>query len=488
MGGGDGEKELTLEKTPTWIVAVVCSIIVIISLLVERFLHLLGKYLKRKKQKSLFDALQKIKEELMLVGLISLLLAVFEDDTQRIRIPKTWNHHMLPCDNHSSSAGRRRILAAGGCSKDDCTSKDMVPLLSTKALHELHIFIFVLAVTHVIMSVSTMVLGGLKIRKWKAWEDSIHQDEAINVSDKVTLINQFRFINDHFHGIGKQFMLLHWLFYGSVTRSDYTTMRLGFIMTHCRGNVKFNFYRYMVRALEADFKKVVGISWYFWIFVVIFLMLNIHGWRTYFYVAFGPLVLLLAVGTKLAHVMTQLAKAVAEKHSAIEGDLVIKPSDNLFWFQRPRLILILIHFLLFLNSLEIALFFWIWITFGFDSCINGSVGFNIARLVIGVTVQLLCSYSTLPLYAIITQMGTSFKKVIFDEHIQEGLVGWAQQAKMRVGQRADNYQTGPSHVGPKDGTLVAVQTPEISDQGKFTVEEEANARLFRRNTSKASMP
>jgi uncharacterized membrane protein YecN with MAPEG domain len=44
-GGGakaDGA-EITLEHTPTWIVASVCSIIVVISLLFERLLHRLGK-------------------------------------------------------------------------------------------------------------------------------------------------------------------------------------------------------------------------------------------------------------------------------------------------------------------------------------------------------------------------------------------------------------------------------------------------------------
>eukprot|EP00268_Persea_americana_P063556 TRINITY_DN8256_c0_g1_i1.p1 TRINITY_DN8256_c0_g1~~TRINITY_DN8256_c0_g1_i1.p1 ORF type:complete len:124 (-),score=23.41 TRINITY_DN8256_c0_g1_i1:210-581(-) len=69
--------------------------------------------------------------------------------------------------------------------------------------------------------------------------------------------------------------------------------------------------------------------------------------------------------------------------------------------------------------------------FGFHSCIMGNVGYIIPRLVIGVTVQLLCSYSTLPLYAIVTQMGSSFKPAIFDEHVQEGLVEWAQNAKKK---------------------------------------------------------
>lgn len=71
-------------------------------------------------------------------------------------------------------------------------------------------------------------------------------------------------------------------FYGSVNELDYTTLRRGFInvsfsplpllsflaqanltclflQNHYRDNPKFNFYKYMLRALETDFKKVVGI-------------------------------------------------------------------------------------------------------------------------------------------------------------------------------------------------------------------------------------
>jgi mlo protein len=44
MEGGGGESESTaLEYTPTWIVAAVCSLIVVISLAAERCLHHLGK-------------------------------------------------------------------------------------------------------------------------------------------------------------------------------------------------------------------------------------------------------------------------------------------------------------------------------------------------------------------------------------------------------------------------------------------------------------
>lgn len=38
-----------------------------------------------------------------------------------------------------------------------------VPLLSLEALHHLHIFIFVLAVVHVVFCVVTMILGGVRV-------------------------------------------------------------------------------------------------------------------------------------------------------------------------------------------------------------------------------------------------------------------------------------------------------------------------------------
>ncbi|KAK7350554.1 hypothetical protein VNO77_09297 [Canavalia gladiata] len=478
MSGGGAEEGNNLEFTPTWVVAVVCSVIVAASFAAERFLHYGGKFLKKKNQKPLYEALQKIKEELMLMGFISLLLTVTQNGIIKICVPVGWTHHLLPCkledkeENEESKTPishfqtsfsfsnifgtARRLLAESedhqptGEKLGHCAAKGKVPLLSAEALHHLHIFIFVLAIVHVTFCVLTVFFGGLRIRQWKSWEDSVGDEnyEAQPGSEAtLTHVHQHAFIRNHFTGLGKDSAVLGWVksffkqFYGSVTKLDYVTLRLGFIMTHCRGNPKFNFHKYMIRALEDDFKKVVGISWYLWIFVVIFLLLNIHGWHTYFWIAFIPVILLLAVGTKLEHVIIQLAHDVAEKHSAIEGELVVQPKDDLFWFHRPHIVLFLIHFILFQNSFEIAFFFWIWVTYGFDSCIMGRVRYIVPRLIIGVFIQILCSYSTLPLYAIVTQMGTHFKKAIFDDQVQVRLVGWAQKAKKK-GLRGDNSYSG----------------------------------------------
>ncbi|CAA7396586.1 unnamed protein product [Spirodela intermedia] len=494
MAGGAGEQEVSLEFTPTWVVAIVCSVIVFISLFVERVLHYLGKYLKKKDQKPLFEALQKVKEELMLLGFISLMLTVLQKSIQKICIPERLTRHLLPCkredkDSASSShyqvnlfsgilGGGRRLLAGGGGS-DHCAKKGKVPLLSLEALHQLHIFIFVLAIAHVTFCAITMLLGMARIRQWKHCEDFLMKRAGNEnaAAPKISHVRQFDFIKERFKGFGKDSRIMSWVhsffkqFYGSITKSDYSTLRLGFIMTHCRGNPKFNFHNYMIRVLESDFKKVVGISWYLWVFVVIFLLLNVNGWHMYFWLAFVPLIMLLAVGTKLEHVITQLAHEVAEKHCAIEGDLIVKPSDDHFWFHRPRVVLYLVHFILFQNAFEIAFFFWILTTYGFDSCIMGHVGYIVPRLVIGVIIQVLCSYSTLPLYALVTQMGSTFKKEIFDEHVQVGLIGWAEKVKKRKG-TGSPLNVGLKGGGPAKGVGVQLQNLGGSQPSQM---EEGNA-------------
>ncbi|XP_022155786.1 MLO-like protein 1 isoform X2 [Momordica charantia] len=459
MAGGGGEGT-SLEYTPTWVVAAVCSVIVAISLAMERLLHFLGNYLKRKNQKPLNEALQKVKEDKPAKG----------HDSSSDETGSSTTEHFQTFVVSSISGMARRLLAEDeepATQAGYCAHKNKVPLLSLEALHHLHIFIFILAIVHVTFCVLTIVAGGLRIRQWKHWEDSIAEEnyDAEKASPKFTHVHQHAFIKGRFLGIGKDSALLGWShaflkqFYASITKSDYTTLRLGFIMTHCRGNPKFNFHKYMIRALEDDFKHVVGISWYLWIFVVVFLFLNVNGWHAYFWLAFIPFLLLLALGTKLEHVITQLAHEVAEKHVAIEGDLVVQPSDHHFWFQEPRFALFLIHFILFQNAFEIGFFFWIWVQYGFDSCIMGHVRYIIPRLVIGVFVQVVCSYSTLPLYAIVTQMGTSFKKAIFDEDIQAGLVGWAQKVKKKKGLKAAADDSSPGTT--KGGSTVGIQLGDV---------------------------
>ncbi|CAN6235121.1 unnamed protein product [Urochloa humidicola] len=451
-------EETSLEGTPTWIVASVCSVIVLISLVFERALHRLGKALEHRRRETLYEALLKLKEELMLLGFVSLLLVVFQDAIRKICIDESLMELWLPCGGASPAAaarrhrgsifsifrdgaGARRKLVGRVSYSGHCSSEGEVPLLSLHALEQIHILIFVLAISHVVLSAVTVLLGLLQMRKWMYWENAI-QEEGDSAPKMITRVQKIKFIQDWCKGHEKAAMVIIWMrsffkqFYGSVSNGDYVAMRLGFVMEHIRGHPKFNFYDYMIKALEKDFKRVVGIKWYHWVFVMIFLIFNVSGWHSNFWISLIPLALLLLIGAKLEHIINKLAYEVATKHFAADDeegitDMVLSPSDELFWFQSPRVVLTLIHFILFQNALEFAYFFWTLATFGVDSCMMDGPGYSVSRIIICVVVEVLCSYSTLPLYAIVTHMGSSFKSAVFADDVAEHIRGWADGARRR---------------------------------------------------------
>ncbi|ONK65126.1 uncharacterized protein A4U43_C07F33940 [Asparagus officinalis] len=168
MAGGGGGSSRELDQTPTWAVASVCAIIVIISILLEKGLHRIGQWFTEKRKKALYEALEKVKAELMVLGFISLLLTFGQSYIAKICIPEKVADTMLPCnrnkmeeDHHDESPKRkllwdlatnssgRRILAADVPSS---CPKGKVPLVSINGLHQLHIFIFFLAIFHVVYS------------------------------------------------------------------------------------------------------------------------------------------------------------------------------------------------------------------------------------------------------------------------------------------------------------------------------------------------
>ncbi|KAK6248183.1 hypothetical protein QUC31_019748 [Theobroma cacao] len=454
----------SLEYKPTWVVAAVCFVIILICLFAERGLNHLGKWLRRNKQDALFEALQKLKAELMLLGFISLLLNVFQGLISQICIPTHLESSMLPCKKHTESKSHKEfsslavnghLLFSADSSSEHCSREGKVPLLSTEAFHQLHILIFVVAVVHVVSCAIILVLGGARIREWKPWEEWISKvEKGIDTHNH----HLQKVLEKHAWGYWRKAAVVSWTmsffkqFHSPVTLSEYIALRDGFIMTHCPDNREYDFHKYMTLSLERDFRHVVGISWYQWLFVVVFLTLNVEGKfsfnlneSTAFVISHftihnngilsisiipsrmarvflviistcslnGVLQLLLLVGAKLEHIIVRLAQDVDQmkKLQGREAAPPVKPSDEYFWFNRPRIVLHFIHFILFQNAFEIAFFFWILWTYGFHSCIMGRKGYIITRLIMGVIAQGLCSYITLPLYALVTKMGTSFEPV-----------------------------------------------------------------------------
>ncbi|XP_078165097.1 MLO-like protein 7 isoform X3 [Carex rostrata] len=299
---GESSDSRELYETPTWAVAGVCAVMIIISLLLEHGLHHIGEWFKKKNKNALGEALEKVKTELMILGFISLLLVFFQEYIAKICIPESVGNTMLPCRLIKNDENpKRRLLSTeimdfGSNRRSLAAASEFkcpvgkVPLMSTKSLHELHLFIFFLAVVHVVYSASVMALGRLKIRSWKQWEE-----ETMSISYEFsTDPSRFRFTRDtsfvqNHASFGNRQMILVYIvsffrqFIRSIRRTDYLTLRHGFINAHLNPGMKFNFQKYIKRSLDDDFKVVVGISPILWACGCIILLINVYidsgGWN-----------------------------------------------------------------------------------------------------------------------------------------------------------------------------------------------------------------
>ncbi|TQE06129.1 hypothetical protein C1H46_008194 [Malus baccata] len=459
-----------LDRTPTWAVAGVCAVIIIISFGLEKVLHKVGTWLTDRHKKALFEALEKVKAELMILGFISLILTFGQSYIAKICIPLKVGDTMLPCsvadEEEDSTASRRRLLwyerRSLATASDYKCKTGYEPLISVNGLHQLHILIFFLAVFHVIYSLITMLLGRLKIRGWKHWEaeTSTHNYEFSNDPSRFRLTHETSFVRAHtsfwtripfFFYVGCFFRQ----FFRSVSKSDYLTVRNGFITVHLGAGRKFNFQKYIKRSLEDDFKVVVGVSPVLWASFVIFLLLNVNGLQLLFWASLIPLMIILLVGTKLQAILTKMALEITERHAVVQGIPLVQGSDKYFWFGRPHLILNLIHFALFQNAFQIIYFFWIWYSFGLNSCFHANFKLAIAKVILGVGVLCLCSYITLPLYALVTQMGSYMKKSIFDEQTSKALKKWHMAVKKKTHGSKSPTRTlggGSSTISTKDSS------------------------------------
>ncbi|OWM81165.1 MLO protein homolog 1-like [Punica granatum] len=467
MAGGSGGGGKPLQETPTWAVAVVCAVFVIVSVFIEHGIHLLGKWFRKRQKKALIEALEKIKAELMLLGFISLLLTVATGIISKICIPPRYGSSMLPCrvsgdkENTKGKGGdedgkggddydhnrrkllwlfaedmvQRRALAVGSGRGDYCSRRGKIPLISQSGLHQLHMFIFVLAVFHILYSAITMALAQAKMKQWKSWEAETSSLEYQYTNDpaRFRLAHQTSFVRRHsgFSYIpGMRWIVAFFRqFFGSVTKVDYLTLRHGFVNAHLSPDNKFDFHKYIKRSMQDDFKVVVGISFPLWVFAILFLLTNVYTWHTFTWISFTPLIILLLVGTKLELIIMEMAQQIEERSTVVKGAPLVEPDNKYFWFNRPDWVLFLIHFTLFQNAFQMAYFLWTWYEFGLMSCFHENRKIILARVFLGVVLQILCSYITFPLYALVTQMGSQMKKAIFNEQMAKAIMNWHRAAK-----------------------------------------------------------
>ncbi|CAA6672968.1 unnamed protein product [Spirodela intermedia] len=409
MAGGS-----SLETTPTWAVAAVSCVFILVAVLVEHALHLLSAFLERRKRKTLNRALYHIQAELRSFGFMSLVLNVAQQPISKICIPEGVAESFLPCEEFDSSSDSP---------KDNSCPEGRVPLLSTRGTDQLLLLIFMLAASHVLTSLLTFGLMMAKMKKWESWKRRLKL-WTTSYPRRFTLARETSFGRRHLQ-FWRDHRKLLWIgcflrqFGNSVSKADYLALRHGFIMTHFPQNQRFDFRKFLRKSLDHDFSDVAGISHWSWTYAILFIFSNAHGFYSHFWLPILPLMILLIVGTKLELTITRLCLESSSDDSVLPGTFWVRPNDSLFWFRKPRWILHTIHFIMFQNAFQLAVFVWTW-----TEDIALSMG-------VGGLVQILCAYVTLPLYALVSRVGSSKTDTIFTEEVVKGLRNWRRAANRR---------------------------------------------------------
>uniref|UniRef100_A0A2N9J3W2 MLO-like protein n=1 Tax=Fagus sylvatica TaxID=28930 RepID=A0A2N9J3W2_FAGSY len=183
---GDGR---SLAETPTWAVATVITAMVTFGFFFQSSLKRCGKWLDKTKRKPLLAALEKIKEELMLFGLLSLLMGHWIVFVAKICVKSSvLSSQFYPCkwegglrfqpvehipvsrsDHLNNSIVREQVKIENG--QHNYCPEGHESFASHESLEQLHRLVFVLGITHVFYSFIAIALAMIKIYSWRAWEN-----------------------------------------------------------------------------------------------------------------------------------------------------------------------------------------------------------------------------------------------------------------------------------------------------------------------------
>ena len=278
MGGTYSEG---FSQTDGWKLGVLFLLFVVISYAFIEFNARLENYLKEKKLRALRHVLHKLQHEIMLLGFISLSLIALQEPLLKI------------CVSGESSSAEQYTHDCGEGKK---------PFWSATTIHQTHVFIFILAVTHVAYISLSMLVCILKLNSWKKWETGDHDIVPLNPHINPRLVIDANLLVLIWRAFWAQFRF-------SVNREVYLSLRRLFVERLGTPD-DFHFHDFLVEAMEEDFASIIDTKVFMWVLAAL--------WVTVPRYVFLPggiaaLAIMLFVGTMLEAVNIRLAQAAYER-------------------------------------------------------------------------------------------------------------------------------------------------------------------------------
>ena len=344
MAGGSGGYGWS--KTKGYKLGGLFAALALLSVVLSRINLAISRSLHKNKRSALLHVFEHLQLELMLLGMLSLLLQVAQEGLLKI------------CVKYASAAG------------DDYCPAGEKSLWSATVLHQTHIFIFLLACTHVVyVAISTSVCSW-KLRQWRKWETA-GDVKVLPLNPKINPRNSTGVANLVWRAFWSQFRF-------SVNKEMYLSLRRLFLertgATH-----DFNFYDYLRESMEEDMSSLIGMTVMMWSMATVFVTIPEALFLPAGLVCLG---IMIFVGTMLESVALRLSQAAYERFAddieleeEEDGDIAIEKSpavrrrelreeidsQNFFWLGRPRLLLKAYQFVLFENAISLSmLIFSLW--------------------------------------------------------------------------------------------------------------------------------
>uniref|UniRef100_A0A2P2JVS4 MLO-like protein n=1 Tax=Rhizophora mucronata TaxID=61149 RepID=A0A2P2JVS4_RHIMU len=191
------EGEASLALTPTWAVATVITVLISLGYFLHCSLKRFGKWLDKTKRKALLSALDKIKEELMLFGLLSLLMGHWIVFVAKICVKRSGlSRRFYPCAVKEELRSTQEVLVS--TYKNVSMARDLAYIrqrdycpegyesfASSESLEQLHRLMFVLVIIHTSYSFIAIALGMIKVKENTEFQQYIFAFEAVSSPRKL---------------------------------------------------------------------------------------------------------------------------------------------------------------------------------------------------------------------------------------------------------------------------------------------------------------
>lgn len=213
-----------------------------------------------------------------------------------------------------------------------------------------------------------------------------------------------------------------------VTKTQYAKLRASFMYTHKMGS-SFDFLNHVLQSIEEDFSHLVGITPIFWIGIILF-------WLVSGAMGYAVMPAMIINGVVMIILNAKLVSIV--KNVTDRGGTAVMLETNVFWFNKPALLLQPMKLSLFICSYLFASFlFFVW-QFSATSCPFSDAFYPQwvlpwwTIILFNLVIFIHLAAVTFPAYSLAVQMGSDLKGHMLPKRLTKKLLQAVEEAKRKV--------------------------------------------------------